>query len=209
MYSDNEIAGDTTALPHRMTPPAEHPCTVAGFAGLLRTVADCPEHWLPLVGYDPTSRWYRRLRTGPGYELWLLSWLPGQGSGRHDHGDAHGVFTVLTGGLTEFTAGTREGRPLRPGPTRVFAPGYVHEMVNTSLEPAVSLHLYHPGLTTMPMHPAAAASPAARAEHPGLPARPSPSAAASPSNAVAPAPAVAATAVGGGPRTAGRAGRSC
>jgi hypothetical protein len=34
----------------------------------------------------------------------------------------------------------------------VFAPGYVHEVVNDTLEPAVSLHVYHPGLTEMPMH---------------------------------------------------------
>ncbi|WP_338315763.1 cysteine dioxygenase family protein [Streptomyces bohaiensis] len=199
MYSDNEIAGDTTALPHRMTPPAEHPCTVAGFAGLLRSVADCPEQWAPLVGYDPTSRWYRRLRTGPGYELWLLSWLPGQGSGRHDHGDAHGVFTVLAGELTEFTAGLAARRALRPGPTRVFAPGYVHEMVNASLEPAVSLHLYHPGLTTMPMHAGTAEAAAERAAHPGLPAVRQPAA---PAAAGVPGAGAAA-------RTAGRPGRSC
>ena len=35
---------------------------------------------------------------------------------------------------------------------RVFGPGYVHEAVNHSLEPAVSLHIYFPGLTRMPMH---------------------------------------------------------
>jgi hypothetical protein len=207
MYSDNEIAGDTTALPHRMTPPAEHPCTVAGFAGLLRSVADCPEQWLPLVGYDPTSRWYHRLRTGPGYELWLLSWLPGQGSGRHDHGDAHGVFTVLAGELTEFAAGAARGRALRPGPRRVFAPGYVHEMVNTSLEPAVSLHLYHPGLTAMPMHSVNAATAAERAAHPGLPAAGQPLRQAAPRPPAAVGAAVAPAA--GATRTAGRPGRSC
>lgn len=34
----------------------------------------------------------------------------------------------------------------------MFAPGYVHEVLNDSLEPAVSLHVYFPGLTEMPMH---------------------------------------------------------
>ncbi|MFD0303969.1 cysteine dioxygenase, partial [Streptomyces sp. NPDC127123] len=37
------------------------------------------------------------------------------------------------------------------GTQRVFAPGYVHEVVNDSLEPVVSLHVYFPGLTEMPM----------------------------------------------------------
>jgi hypothetical protein len=41
---------------------------------------------------------------------------------------------------------------LATGAQRVFAPGYVHEVVNDALEPAVSLHVYFPGLTEMPMH---------------------------------------------------------
>jgi len=33
----------------------------------------------------------------------------------------------------------------------------VHEVVNDSLEPAVSLHVYYPGLTEMPMYTACTA----------------------------------------------------
>ncbi|EFG64778.1 conserved hypothetical protein [Streptomyces sp. SPB074] len=58
--------------------------------------------------------------------------------------------TVLEGELTERTP--RAERRLTPGAQRVFAPGYAHEVVNDTLGPAVSLHLYHPGLTEMPMH---------------------------------------------------------
>jgi hypothetical protein len=43
---------------------------------------------------------------------------------------------------------------LTAGAQRVFAPGYVHEVVNDALHPAVSLHIYYPGLTDMPMHTA-------------------------------------------------------
>jgi len=49
-------------------------------------------------------------------------------------------------------------RTLAAGAQRVFAPGYVHEVVNDSLTPAVSLHVYFPGLTNMPMHPSQADS---------------------------------------------------
>jgi len=42
---------------------------------------------------------------------------------------------------------------LGAGAQRVFAPGYVHEVVNDTLEPAISLHVYFPGLTEMPMLP--------------------------------------------------------
>ncbi|MBO8189397.1 cysteine dioxygenase [Streptomyces spirodelae] len=149
MNSDLEIAGDPLAIPHLLPPAPAHPATVADFAGLIRELAADRAAWAPLVRYDPTLRWYHRLRTGPGYEVWLLSWLPGQGSGRHDHGRSFGVFGVLAGELTEHS-GTK--RVLSRGTVRVFAPGYVHEVVNDGLEPVVSVHVYAPGLTEMPQH---------------------------------------------------------
>ncbi|MEU3750461.1 MULTISPECIES: cysteine dioxygenase [Streptomyces] len=150
MDSDLQIAGDILEVPHLLQPERAHPVTVAEFAGLARSIADDRSQWAPYVEYDATTRWYHRLRTGPGYEVWLLSWVPGQGSGLHDHGVSSGVLTVLDGELTERT--DRGTRTLAPGSQRVFAPGYVHEVVNDSLEPAVSLHVYFPGLTEMPMH---------------------------------------------------------
>ncbi|MFD0372978.1 cysteine dioxygenase [Streptomyces sp. NPDC059071] len=150
MDSDLQIAGDILEVPHLLQPAREHPVTVAEFAGLARELAADRALWAPYVEYDATTRWYHRLRTGPGYEIWLLSWLPGQGSGSHDHGRSSGVLTVVEGELTERTE--RGVRTLDAGAQRVFAPGYVHEVVNDSLEPAVSLHVYYPGLTEMPMH---------------------------------------------------------
>ncbi|MGI5398550.1 cysteine dioxygenase [Streptomyces sp. CA-135486] len=148
--SDLQIAGDILAVQHLLQPAREHPATVADFVGLARAIADDRAQWAHLVQYDTTTRWYHRLHTGPGYEVWLLSWVPGQGSGLHDHGLSSGVLTVLDGQLTERTEQT--SRSLAAGSQRVFAPGYVHEVVNDSLEPAVSLHIYYPGLTDMPMH---------------------------------------------------------
>lgn len=154
--SDLQIAGDILAVQHLLQPAKQHPTTVAEFAGLARSIAADRDQWAHLVAYDATTRWYHRLRTGPGYEVWLLSWLPGQGTGPHDHGSSSGVMTVLEGELTEHSA--RGARVLdgsgRGGWVRVFAPGHVHEIVNDSLEPAVSLHVYFPGLTEMPMHAA-------------------------------------------------------
>ncbi|MFK8910345.1 cysteine dioxygenase [Streptomyces sp. YS-3] len=148
--SDLQIAGDLFEVLHLLQPAREHPATVADFVGLARSIAADRAQWAPLVQYDATSRWYHRLRTGPGYEVWLLSWVPGQRSGLHDHGASSGVLTVLEGELSERTE--RGTRALAAGAQRVFAPGYVHEVVNDSLEPAVSLHVYYPGLTDMPMH---------------------------------------------------------
>ncbi|MFD7122268.1 cysteine dioxygenase [Streptomyces sp. NPDC059922] len=153
--SDIQIAGDLLEVPHLLQPAREHPATVAEFAGLARALAADRGQWAPLVQYDATSRWYHRLRTGPGYEVWLLSWVPGQSSGSHDHGLSSGVLTVLAGELTERSESG--SRALAPGAQRVFAPGYVHEVVNDAIEPAVSLHIYYPGLTDMPMHSASCA----------------------------------------------------
>ncbi|WP_225840422.1 cysteine dioxygenase family protein [Streptomyces sp. NK08204] len=165
MNSDNDlqIAGDILEVPHLLQPPREHPATVAEFVGLARSIAADRSQWAHLVRYDATTRWYHRLRTVPpatgsaragetplGYEVWLLSWVPGQGSGLHGHGRSSGVLTVLEGTLTERTE--RATRTLTAGAQRVFAPGYAHEVVNDTLEPAVSLHVYFPGLTEMPMH---------------------------------------------------------
>ncbi|KQX90614.1 cysteine dioxygenase family protein [Streptomyces clavifer] len=148
--SDLQIAGDILEVQHLLQPARPHPSTVAEFVGLARTIAADRARWAPLVRYDTTTRWYHRLQTGPGYEVWLLSWIPGQGSGLHDHGPSSGVLTVLEGELTERTEhGTHT---LDAGAQRVFAPGYVHEVVNDALAPAVSLHVYYPGLTDMPMH---------------------------------------------------------
>ncbi|MGX9891252.1 cysteine dioxygenase [Streptomyces sp. NPDC002276] len=152
--SDLQIAGDILEVPHLLRAPREHPATVAEFVGLARSIAADRAQWEHLVEYDATTRWYHRLSTGPGYEVWLLSWVPGQGSGPHDHGPSSGVLTVLDGTLTERTE--RGTRALGAGAQRVFAPGYVHEVVNDTLEPAISLHVYFPGLTEMPMHTACA-----------------------------------------------------
>lgn len=160
--SDLQIAGDILSVQHLLQPAREHPATVAEFVGLARSIAEDRASWEHLVQYDATTRWYHRLSTGPGYEVWLLSWVPGQGSGPHDHGASSGVLTVLEGELTESTARGRLTH--RPGAQRVFAPGYAHEVVNDTLEGAVSLHVYFPGLTEMPMHTCSPAAAGAESE---------------------------------------------
>ncbi|MER7674074.1 cysteine dioxygenase family protein [Kitasatospora sp. NPDC096128] len=160
--SDVSIAGDPLAFPHlARTDLPGHPTTVAGYARLVREIAADRSRWEPLVRYDALTRWYARLETGPGYEVWLLSWLPGQSSGFHDHGESSGVMTVVRGELIErsLTHAGEGARTLRPGGQRVFSSGYLHEVVNGALEPAVSIHLYTPGLTEMNQYGAATAVP--------------------------------------------------
>ncbi|MFI9269111.1 cysteine dioxygenase [Kitasatospora sp. NPDC052896] len=177
--SDVSIAGDPLAFPHlARTDLPGHPTTVAGYARLVREIAADRARWEPLVRYDALTRWYARLETGPGYEVWLLSWLPGQSSGLHDHGASSGVLTVVQGELVErslvppshpevagvagVAARVERTRTLRPGGRRVFSAGYLHEVVNAALEPAVSIHVYTPGLTEMNQYGAPVAELASR-----------------------------------------------
>jgi predicted metal-dependent enzyme (double-stranded beta helix superfamily) len=101
--------------------------------------------------------------------VWLLTWLPGQGTDLHDHGGSAGAFHVLTGSLTEDTVipGTPSrsiadgpaggpgsparitARELGEGAGRRFGTRHIHRITNRSTRPAISIHVYGPALTTM------------------------------------------------------------
>jgi predicted metal-dependent enzyme (double-stranded beta helix superfamily) len=89
-------------------------------------------------------------------DVWLISWLPTQGTQLHDHGGSSGAFTVMSGQLTETVVGTaRSGRASAKDVTRHsgtsvgFGGRYVHDVRNLSAEPAVSVHVYSAPLSSM------------------------------------------------------------
>lgn len=104
--------------------------------------------WIDRVRLRTDRRWYERLYHGPDYDIWAISWLPGQSTGFHDHGASSGAFVVATGILEEHRAGERP-RLVHPGKARAFGPDYVHDVRNDSLAPAVSIHAYSPPLDEM------------------------------------------------------------
>ena len=53
--------------------------------------------WMDKVRLHAERRWYERLYHGPNYDTWVISWLPGQSTGFHDHGASSGAFVVATG----------------------------------------------------------------------------------------------------------------
>jgi quercetin dioxygenase-like cupin family protein len=105
----------------------------------------------PYIDYDPDDRWHQRIYRDRRVDIWLISWLPTQGTQLHDHGGSSGSFTVLSGELTEAVVGgggLHDNR--RPAGDSVgFGPHYVHDVRNLSGAPAVSVHAYSPPLTTM------------------------------------------------------------
>ena len=104
--------------------------------------------WMDKVRLRAEERWYERLYHGPDHDIWLISWLPRQSTGFHDHGASSGAFVVATGILEEHRPGERP-RVIHPGKPRAFGPDYVHDIRNVSLAPAVSIHAYSPPLGDM------------------------------------------------------------
>jgi hypothetical protein len=120
-----------------------------------------------LVEYDEGQRWHQRLYRDQRVDLWLISWLPSQGTQLHDHGGSAGAFTVLSGELTEAIyqpAAAASGWSAVPGqgsePALLerrratgsgagFGRHYVHDVRNLSQAPAISVHAYSPPLTSM------------------------------------------------------------
>ena len=137
----------TTIIPAALSPRQ--------LAEEVRKLAAAPREWMSRVRLSPDERWYERLHADDRYEVWLLSWLPEQGTGFHDHGGSAGAFGVVWGTLEEHQAGT-VGRPhpvtaapVSAGRVRSFGPEYIHDVRNTSEAVAVSVHAYSPPLTAM------------------------------------------------------------
>ena len=70
-------------------------------AEVVRRVAASPAEWLTRVRLNPVGRWYERIHLDDSHEVWVISWLPGQATGFHDHGGSAGAFTVVLGTLME------------------------------------------------------------------------------------------------------------
>ena len=113
-----------------------HPALIA------RAVAADRAKWAHLLRYDPDERFAVRVEATGEQEIWLMSWLPGQATDHHDHGDATGAFTVVSGTLTEDVLHRGVTLSLSAGQSRVFGPGYAHHVRNAGPDPAVSLHVY-------------------------------------------------------------------
>jgi hypothetical protein len=140
----------------RAASPASRLLGARQLAEVVRQVAEGAADWLTRVRLNPAGRWYEQLHLDASHEIWLISWLPGQETGFHDHGGAAGAFTVVLGALTEsrVAGGTAAGhvlaKPMRAGTTRSFGPRYIHNVRNSAASSvAVSVHAYSPPLSSM------------------------------------------------------------
>jgi predicted metal-dependent enzyme (double-stranded beta helix superfamily) len=86
----------------------------------------------------------------------VISWLPGQATGFHDHGGSAGAFAVVWGTLVERrvvgarTTGQVLAKPIGAAGARAFGPRYIHDVRNAAASSvAVSVHAYSPPLPAM------------------------------------------------------------
>lgn len=110
----------------------------------------------PFIDFDAAQRWHQRIYRDPRVDIWLITWLPTQGTQLHDHGGSCGAFTVISGTLTESVpCGYADGRPqIRDtahltGSSVKFGRHYIHDVRNAGAEPAISVHAYSPPLSAM------------------------------------------------------------
>ncbi len=72
-------------------------------AEVVQRLAASPAEWLGRVRLNPSGRWYERIHLDDSHEVWVISWLPGQATGFHDHGGSAGAFAVVWGTLPEMS----------------------------------------------------------------------------------------------------------
>ena len=105
---------------------------------------------------DSTTRRWELLASSETFEAWVIGWPPGGTIELHDHGDSAGAVVVATGQLvetlvTENADGSlsTSGRRRAAGTSWTMGRRHIHDVVNDSSRPAVSVHVYAPRLTAM------------------------------------------------------------
>ena len=100
-----------------------NPPNAVNLAQIATRLAEQRAFWEPMIVFDPAERYYTRLAREPEFEVWLLTWLPGQGTEWHDHGRSAGAFVTVRGTLTEQYAMVGPDDPPRIVPrTRGWSP---------------------------------------------------------------------------------------
>lgn len=144
-------AGPVAGLPSLSRP------TTSRLFRLAQDLSRRTELWRPRVAFAQDTRYAVRIAVTDEYEAWLLTWLPGQSTGLHDHGGSAGAFAVVEGVVDEAVLAPSTARApgalvhhsLPAGRVRAFGGAHLHDVTNVGREPAVTLHVYAPALSTM------------------------------------------------------------
>jgi hypothetical protein len=105
--------------------------------------------WRPLTHVDRERRRYELVYEDDRMDAWVLSWMPGQATGFHDHYISSVGLSVAQGVVQEDVlryGGPPVERRLEAGASRRGGPGYIHRVEYVEGEPAVTIHVYSPRL---------------------------------------------------------------
>jgi predicted metal-dependent enzyme (double-stranded beta helix superfamily) len=116
---------------------------------LVRNLADDREKWVPHIRHDPNQRGVALLMRDEQVEVWVLSWLPGQDTGYHDHGGSAAAICVTQGEIHEERlsfAGPPRTQALQENSLSVVPALHISRVHNAGSVPSVSIHAYSPPL---------------------------------------------------------------
>ena len=140
-----EIADGVAAL----LPAGDGPIPTDQLAMLSTQVAEHEDLWRPLVVADPNRRRYRLLYEDDRVDVWLILWMPGQGTGYHDHAISGVGIAGAEGMAVEKQMTLPSGSldvEIRKGVTREGPAGYIHSVAHAEGTPAITIHSYSPPL---------------------------------------------------------------
>ncbi len=155
-----ECGGRFRARPGRVRPDRSGPEQALGVPGgeellaMAEGMATTALSWPGMVGL--VSRRFELLAATDTFEAWVIGWPPGGTIELHDHGDSAGAVAVAGGELVETLVSesddgsvTTSRRRMVAGTSWVMGSRHIHDVVNDSSLPAVSVHVYAPRLTSM------------------------------------------------------------
>lgn len=125
--------------------------TRSDYLAIAREYAAEPDGWPLAPRFNPGQHWAFRLAAHGDAEVWLMTWMSGQGTDLHDHGDADSAFVVVSGDLTEYRVTHGAGgvqvasAVVAAGSGRRCAGRHLHRLANDGYRPAVSVHVYGGG----------------------------------------------------------------
>lgn len=125
------------------------PLTTRQLADLSTAIAEREELWRPLVVADTERRRYRLMFEDERVDVWVIMWMPGQGTGYHDHATSAVGVAGAEGMAIEKQMVLPSGSwdvEVRPGVTREGPAGYIHAVSHGEGTPAVTIHSYSPPL---------------------------------------------------------------
>jgi predicted metal-dependent enzyme (double-stranded beta helix superfamily) len=132
-----------------LVPAGDGPLTTAQLVQLSADVAAREDLWRPLVVADSERRRYRLLYEDDRVDTWLIMWMPGQGTGYHDHAISAVGLVGVDGAVVEKQMRLPHGSSdveVREGVTREGPAGYIHSVAHVEGSPAITIHSYSPPL---------------------------------------------------------------